>query len=109
MSNASEVIFRTKAMRLSKMSFIRGFQQVLVELLLEERRLLGSKPTRASLSQTQSIYVGSKTGRSLAVSGIFCLNYRNHGTDVDEIISAKPQDLGSLPLIENKRNLFTQL
>ena len=37
--------------RLSKMSFIKGFQQVLIELLLEERRLLGDKPTRASLSK----------------------------------------------------------
>ena len=39
--------------RLSKMSFIKGFQQVLIELLLEERRLLGDKPTRASLSKVQ--------------------------------------------------------
>ena len=37
--------------RLSKMSFIKGFQQVLIELLLEERRLLGNKSTRASLSK----------------------------------------------------------
>jgi hypothetical protein len=37
--------------RLSKMSFIKGFQQVLIELLLEERRLLGNKPTRTSLSK----------------------------------------------------------
>jgi hypothetical protein len=37
--------------RLSKMSFIKGFQQVLIELLLEERRLLGDKSTRASLSK----------------------------------------------------------
>jgi hypothetical protein len=40
-----------KGYRLSKMSFIKGFQQVLIELLLEERRLLGNKPTRASLSK----------------------------------------------------------
>ncbi len=37
--------------RLSKMSFIKGFQQVLIELLLEERRLLGDKSTRASMSK----------------------------------------------------------
>jgi len=37
--------------RLSKMSFIKGFQQVLTELLLEEKRLLGNKSTRASLSK----------------------------------------------------------
>jgi uncharacterized protein DUF4388 len=35
--------------RLSKMSFIKGFQAVIMELLLEERRLLGDKPTRASV------------------------------------------------------------
>jgi len=37
--------------RLSKMSFIKGFQQVLIELLLEEKHLLGSKPTRTSLAK----------------------------------------------------------
>jgi len=35
--------------RLSKMSFIKGFQAVIMELLLEERRLLGDKSTRASV------------------------------------------------------------
>ena len=46
--------------RLSKMSFIKGFQQVLVELLLEERRLLGSKPTRASLARVRRFMSDSR-------------------------------------------------
>jgi Domain of unknown function (DUF4388) len=42
-----------EGLRLSKMSFIKGFQQVLVELLLEEKRLLGNKPTRSSLARVR--------------------------------------------------------
>ena len=37
--------------RLSKMSFIKGFQEVIIELLLVQRQLLGDKPTRASLAK----------------------------------------------------------
>ena len=37
--------------RLSKMSFIKGFQEALISLLLEQRQLLGAKPTRTSLSK----------------------------------------------------------
>jgi hypothetical protein len=39
--------------RLSKMSFINGFQQILFELLMEEKRILGNKPTHASIRNIQ--------------------------------------------------------
>jgi len=37
--------------RLSKMSFIKGFQDSIIELLLEQRQLLGNRPTRTSLAK----------------------------------------------------------
>ena len=39
--------------RLSKMSFIKGFQEAIIELLLTQRQLLGDKPTRASLAKVR--------------------------------------------------------
>ena len=60
-----------KGLRISKMKFIRGFQQVLVELLLEERRLLGSKPTRASLSRLNRFMSDPKQGEFLPLAEYF--------------------------------------
>jgi hypothetical protein len=44
-----------KGYRLSKMSFIKGFQEILMELLLEERRLLGRKSTQMSLMNINTV------------------------------------------------------
>jgi DNA-binding phage protein len=44
-----------KGYRLGKISFVNGFQQVLIELLREEKHLLGDKPTRASIMKLESI------------------------------------------------------
>jgi len=57
--------------RLSKMSFIKGFQQVLIELLLEERRLLGNKSTRASLSKINRFLSDPKQGDLMPLSAYF--------------------------------------
>jgi hypothetical protein len=57
--------------RLSKMSFIKGFQQVLIELLLEERRLLGDKSTRASLSKINRFLSDPKQRDLMPLSAYF--------------------------------------
>ena len=57
--------------RLSKMSFIKGFQQVLIELLLEERRLLGNKSTRASLTKINRFLSDPKQGDLMPLSTYF--------------------------------------
>jgi DNA-binding phage protein len=44
-----------KGYRLAKISFVNGFQQVLIELLRGEKRLLGAKPTRTSIMKLESI------------------------------------------------------
>jgi hypothetical protein len=43
-----------KGYRLSKISFIKGFQEALIELLLEEKHLLGSKPAIASIRKIET-------------------------------------------------------
>ncbi|MEJ2097714.1 MAG: hypothetical protein P8Y38_11410 [Deltaproteobacteria bacterium] len=43
-----------KDYRLSKISFIKGFQQALIELLLEEKHLLGSKPAIDSIRKIEN-------------------------------------------------------
>ena len=43
-----------KGYRLSKISFIKGFQQALIELLLEEKHLLGSKPAIDSIRKIEN-------------------------------------------------------
>ncbi len=57
--------------RLSKMSFIKGFQQILIELLLEEKRLLGIKPTRASLSRAHRFMSDPKQRDLIPLAGYF--------------------------------------
>ena len=57
--------------RLSKMSFIKGFQQVLTELLLEEKRLLGNKSTRASLSKINRFMSDPKQSDLMPLSAYF--------------------------------------
>jgi hypothetical protein len=57
--------------RLSKMSFIKGFQQVLIELLLEERRLLGKKSTRASLAKINRFMSDPKQRDLMPLSAYF--------------------------------------
>ena len=57
--------------RLSKMSFIKGFQQVLIALLVEERRLLGSKSTRASLSKLKQFMSDPKQKDLMPLSQYF--------------------------------------
>jgi hypothetical protein len=44
-----------KGYRLGKISFVNGFQQVLIELLYEEKDLLGEKPTYASIEKLDSM------------------------------------------------------
>ena len=65
--------------RLSKMSFIKGFQQVLIELLLEEKRLLGSKPTRTSLSKINRFMSDPKQGDLMPLSAHFVSTIESHG------------------------------
>jgi hypothetical protein len=43
-----------KGYRLSKISFIKGFQQALIALLLEEKQLLGIRPAIASIRKIES-------------------------------------------------------
>ena len=57
--------------RLSKMSFIKGFQQVLIELLLEERRILGNKSTRASMSKINRFLSDPKQRDLMPLSAYF--------------------------------------
>lgn len=44
-----------KGYRLGKISFVNGFQQVLIELLRGEKHLLGAKPTHTSIMKLESI------------------------------------------------------
>jgi hypothetical protein len=44
-----------KGYRLGKISFINGFQQVLIELLLGEKDLLGDKPCKESIMKLDSM------------------------------------------------------
>jgi len=64
--------------RLSKMSFIKGFQQVLIELLLEERRLLGNKPTHSSLSKLKRFISDPKQRNLLPLSEYFISTLETH-------------------------------
>jgi len=64
--------------RLSKMSFIKGFQEALVELLLEEKRLLGNKPTRASLAKLQRFMSDPKQRNLLPLSEYFVSTIEAH-------------------------------
>jgi len=57
--------------RLSKMSFINGFQQVIIELLLEERRLLGEKSTKASIAKVRRFMGDSKQSHLLPLARYF--------------------------------------
>jgi len=65
--------------RLSKMSFIKGFQQVLIELLLEERRLLGNKSTHASLSKIKQFMSDPKQRDFMSLSAYFVSTIETHG------------------------------
>lgn len=49
-----------KGYRLSKKSFINGFQQVLMALLLEEKDLLGEKAALATIGKLESVGAGLK-------------------------------------------------
>ena len=49
-----------KGYRLGKISFVNGFQQVLIELLYEEKELLGDRPTHASIMKLDSMASGLK-------------------------------------------------
>ncbi|MDX2447087.1 MAG: DUF4388 domain-containing protein, partial [Desulfobacterales bacterium] len=64
--------------RLSKMSFIKGFQEALIELLLEERRLLGDKPTRTSLSKLNRFMSDQKQRNLLPLSEYFVSTLEAH-------------------------------
>jgi hypothetical protein len=64
--------------RLSKMSFIKGFQEALIELLLEERRLLGNKPTRTSLSKLNRFMSDQKQRNLLPLSEYFVSTLEAH-------------------------------
>lgn len=57
--------------RLSKMSFIKGFQQVLIELLTQERQILGDKPTRASLLKVHRFISDPKQKEFLPLAKYF--------------------------------------
>lgn len=65
--------------RLSKMIFIKGFQQVLIELLLEEKRLLGNKSTRTSLSKINRFMSDPKQGDLMPLSSHFVSTIESHG------------------------------
>ena len=57
--------------RLSKMSFIKGFQEVIIELLLEQRQLLGDKPTRASLTKVRKFMSDPKQKDLIPIAQYF--------------------------------------
>jgi hypothetical protein len=57
--------------RLSKMSFIKGFQEVIIELLLVQRQLLGDKPTRASLAKVRKFMSDPKQKDLIPIAQYF--------------------------------------
>ncbi len=57
--------------RLSKMSFIKGFQEVTIELLLVQRQLLGDKPTRASLFKIRKFMSDPKQKELIPIGQYF--------------------------------------
>ncbi len=60
-----------KGYRLSKMSFIKGFQEVIIELLLEQRQLLGDRPTRASLAKVRKFMSDPKQRDLIPIAQYF--------------------------------------
>jgi len=57
--------------RLSKMSFVKGFQEVIIELLMEQRQLLGDRPTRASLAKVRKFMSDPKQEELIPIAQYF--------------------------------------
>jgi len=68
--------------RLSKMSFIKGFQEVIFELLLEQMQLLGAKPTRASLAKVRKFMSDPKQKDLIPVAQYFLSTLGNVAPDL---------------------------
>jgi hypothetical protein len=68
-----------KGYRLGKISFVNGFQQVLIELLRGEKHLLGAKPTRASIMKLESIAATLKQKEFRYLTEHLMLTIKSHG------------------------------
>jgi hypothetical protein len=68
-----------KGYRLGKISFVNGFQQVLIELLRGEKHLLGAKPTHASIMKLESIASTLKQKEFRYLTEHLMLTIKSHG------------------------------
>jgi len=68
-----------KGYRLGKISFVNGFQQVLIELLCGEKDLLGDKPTHASIMKLDSMASTFKQKEFRYLTEHLMLTIKSHG------------------------------
>jgi DNA-binding phage protein len=68
-----------KGYRLGKISFVNGFQQVLIELLCGEKDLLGDKPTRASIMKLDAMASTFKQKEFRFLAEHLMLTIKSHG------------------------------